>query len=728
MRHARHPILLLAALAAACTLNPEDLLESADLRVDVHNVAPCADTLKLEVSATDAGFHVREVPLHGQDSITVYLTDLDGGHWTARAETRLGGDVLQRASQDLDHSGDQTQVRLDLPDEPAGACGGDADTDTDTDADTDVDTDSDTDADTCEAKTHVLAQRMIDGGSRCTVVVRLDHDTYSLLGYQVFCGPGTDVDQETALETARRDAGFSFQVWEDLSNGAPEVGEFVFYHFPSDEGGVAVVSMYTGLTVFGASIWWDGIGDITYPTEWRDASELGAGCTQAGYFDPWSGYDLTRPEELGEEQAQAAIAAAFSTVIPEAASRYGEDGEVVVLRYPRTIGGFDSTTAEWIVFYNQMYLPGGDADTDVDADTDTDTLVPDCSGAAGLQAGSPWPMYQGCPNHPGRSPATGPSAPVERWRFDSTIPMDWFHGAIALGADGTIYVGSADSHGYALGNLYALAPDGTERWRVELEGVQAPPAIGADGTIYVNSYEKLHALDADGSERWSFRVDGYVDHAPAVWTDGTVYVASSRLYAVDPDGSERWSFALDRSARSAPAVGKDGTIYVVGEVLHAVDPDGTERWSFTGSNLASSATIAADGTIYVAGDELHALEADGTERWSFQHGDRVTTCPALGADGIVYIATKDSDLYAVNPDGTRQWVYMTFERYTRHAPVVDAGGTIYISASQSESLYAVTPDGKLRWRIDGRGSPALDADGVLYVGAGPSFVAYADPL
>ena len=150
MRHARHLVPILAALAAACTLDAGDLLDNADLRVDVSNLAICADTLHIEVSAADAGFHICDVALSGQSSVTVYITSLDGGHWTARLEVRMGGEVLQRASQDFDHAGNQTQVQVELPDEPVGACGGDADTDTDTDTDTDVDSDSDTDAD-CDA-------------------------------------------------------------------------------------------------------------------------------------------------------------------------------------------------------------------------------------------------------------------------------------------------------------------------------------------------------------------------------------------------------------------------------------------------------------------------------------------------------------------------------------------------------------------------------------------------
>ena len=54
----------------------------------------------------------------------------------------------------------------------------------------------------------------------------------------------------------------------------------------------------------------------------------------------------------------------------------------------------------------------------------------------------------------------------------------------AIGSDGTIYIGSNDD------NLYAVNPDGTEKWRYVVPGrrpVRASPAIASDGTIYVTT-------------------------------------------------------------------------------------------------------------------------------------------------------------------------------------------------------------------------------------------------
>ncbi len=58
-----------------------------------------------------------------------------------------------------------------------------------------------------------------------------------------------------------------------------------------------------------------------------------------------------------------------------------------------------------------------------------------------------------------------------------------------IGSDGTIYVASNDA------KLYAINPDGTLNWTYTLGKVSyGSPAIGADGTIYIGSYIRTSML------------------------------------------------------------------------------------------------------------------------------------------------------------------------------------------------------------------------------------------
>ena len=84
------------------------------------------------------------------------------------------------------------------------------------------------------------------------------------------------------------------------------------------------------------------------------------------------------------------------------------------------------------------------------------------------------------------------------------------------------------------------------------------------------------------------------------------------------------------------------------------------RWWVT-----SSPAIGSDGTIYVGSSDnnLYAINPDGSKKWAFKTGDYVDSSPAIGSDGTIYVGSNDSYLYAINPDGSKKWAFDTFETY-----------------------------------------------------------------
>ena len=59
----------------------------------------------------------------------------------------------------------------------------------------------------------------------------------------------------------------------------------------------------------------------------------------------------------------------------------------------------------------------------------------------------------------------------------------------AISADGTIYVGTNIGSGVEGGDIIAINPNGTIRWRKKIanEWVESSPSIGEDGTVYIGS-------------------------------------------------------------------------------------------------------------------------------------------------------------------------------------------------------------------------------------------------
>ncbi len=206
----------------------------------------------------------------------------------------------------------------------------------------------------CQPAIDALASEMYEKIGSCTAVVRLDYQTRAVLAYQLFCGPYTTLTEKEARVTAEEDTGYGL---DDLmlSPDSPS-DEWVFYEPPGDFGGVGVVSARNGLSVFGGSIIWLGTGEITYPTEWRPSSELGSGCDPAGGIPRARGYDLAAGSELSDEEVAAAVDAVLDTAIPGAMWQGGYVFDAVVLLYPRTLGAFDPTQAEWVVLVNGGWL------------------------------------------------------------------------------------------------------------------------------------------------------------------------------------------------------------------------------------------------------------------------------------------------------------------------------------------------------------------------------------
>ncbi|TDF93780.1 PQQ-binding-like beta-propeller repeat protein [Paenibacillus piri] len=307
----------------------------------------------------------------------------------------------------------------------------------------------------------------------------------------------------------------------------------------------------------------------------------------------------------------------------------------------------------------------------------------------------------------------------ERWRLTTGAEII---SSPAIGADGTVYVGSYDK------KLYAIDKKGMKKWEfITGDKIASSPAVGTDGTIYVGSDDKkLYAIKPNGEKKWEFVTGGKIFSSPAIGADGTVYVGSydKKLYAIKPDGMKKWEFVTGDFVPSSPAIGADGTIFVGSrdKKLYAIKPDGTKKWEFeTGNLVESSPAAGSDGTVYVGSEDkkLYAIKPDGTKKWEFETGDLIFSSPGIGADGTVYVGSYDKKLYAIKPDGTKKWEFLTGD-VVFSSPAIDADGTVYIG-SGDKKLYAIKSNGTKKWDFETgaeiASSPAIGPDGAVYIGS-----------
>lgn len=406
--------------------------------------------------------------------------------------------------------------------------------------------------------------------------------------------------------------------------------------------------------------------------------------------------------------------------------------------------------------------------------------VPQCSLSGGTSlAAAPWPKFRGDARNSGFAAGVSLAArggpPAEAWRFATGGPVE---SSPVIGADGTVYVGSADRKVYAITPTGDLDPD----WKFcaggNLEGaacttdedcvgttasgscqtgglstggpITNAPVLDEGGRLYVAtggaSLYTLHASNGTAALA-TIPLVGFLVASPAIAVDprnlGVLYVGSfaGGLFAVCPNGILRWSRA-EAQMRGSPALADDGTIYAVttgeGRSLSAIRPDtGAVKWSFAASGpINASPVVGSDGTIYIADGRgrVFAVQADGQRQTAFAYDApaAITASPAAGVMGSVetlYVADDGGHVAAVaTASGGSRW---TFEvpgaAAVLSSPLVTADGTVIFGADNG-ILYALRDGGggavDVQWEFDVgapiRSSPGIhgmDDEAFVYVGA-----------
>jgi len=374
-------------------------------------------------------------------------------------------------------------------------------------------------------------------------------------------------------------------------------------------------------------------------------------------------------------------------------------------------------------------------------------LGQDATAALPTEPGSPWPSMRHDRRNTGSSPIRAHYRPGERpWSYRTGKGV---FSTPVVGADGTVYAGSADSWFYAVGRRGRL------RWRFKTgEIIDSAGVLGRGTVTFGSGDERVYRLRTGrlrpGRRRvlWRFRPTLRPAQGQLVnWWEGNVTMGPGGVlyagntggaeYAIGPGGRQRWAFPAGNSVWSNAAIANDGTV-LFGSLdlnVYAVDARGRLRWSRpTAGFVTSSPAVGRDGTVYVGSFDgaLHALDPrTGEDRWAFQTEDHVYASPALGP-GAVYIASADGSVYALDRQGRLRWRYDTGDT-VRSSPVLGRAprgdGRILYVGSANGILYALdAKTGRRRWsfattpgapllrdRNDLNGSPALGRRGV-YIG------------
>jgi len=128
--------------------------------------------------------------------------------------------------------------------------------------------------------------------------------------------------------------------------------------------------------------------------------------------------------------------------------------------------------------------------------------------------------------------------------------------------------------------------------------------------------------------------------------------------------------------------------------------DGTQKWRFqTGGAIQGSPAIGPEGVIYVASTDrnVYAVNPDGTEKWRFTAAGAFFGPPVISDDGTIHAAERQGNLYALNPDGSLKWTFTGGTGGTPSEMAIADNGTVYFA--RASDYFAVNPDGSLFWTI-----------------------------
>ncbi|MGH7293785.1 MAG: PQQ-binding-like beta-propeller repeat protein, partial [Polyangiaceae bacterium] len=231
------------------------------------------------------------------------------------------------------------------------------------------------------------------------------------------------------------------------------------------------------------------------------------------------------------------------------------------------------------------------------------SAAPASSPDVPLAHGSPWPKFRGNAAQTARGSVHATGQGGAQWKFQTGRGI---FSSPVVGADGTIYFGSADQ------TFYALAKDGSLRCSIPTgEIIDSSGLLDDRGRVYFGSGDGvLRAADAQtGQVVWTMQADdpkttgGFIDWFEgnvAIGADGTLYVPNDNflVYAVDRDtGTPSWSYKMPDQTWSLPAVdahagalyvGNNNLLPILGKNTFSIGADGSTNWS-----MVSLGTVAA---------------------------------------------------------------------------------------------------------------------------------------
>jgi outer membrane protein assembly factor BamB len=243
---------------------------------------------------------------------------------------------------------------------------------------------------------------------------------------------------------------------------------------------------------------------------------------------------------------------------------------------------------------------------------------------------------------------------LDRWRIEFDTPLS---GTLALGKDGTILIPTLEDQSIAqpgTAGLHGLDADGQPLWFLRVPGGMGPyPCVQADGTVFGLGLDGfLYAVASDGTLRWRVHT-GVTMGMLTLGADSKIYLGrDTEFMALNQDGTRAWVFNDPAVHFRSPVLATDGTVLmgVTDGRLLALRPNGTKRWERL-AGVWTGAMAEQDRFHFPHSNYLSVFSIHGDEVAHHSFLPRIVTPVVIGPDAVAYFGMTDGYVYGMRTTG-----------------------------------------------------------------------------
>ncbi|MHC5795923.1 outer membrane protein assembly factor BamB family protein [Lacisediminihabitans sp. FW035] len=230
----------------------------------------------------------------------------------------------------------------------------------------------------------------------------------------------------------------------------------------------------------------------------------------------------------------------------------------------------------------------------------------------------------------------------------------------AIAGHNRVYVADLAGH---LAALDVTANSHRRVWTLDLGGVDySSPSVGPDGTIYTAIEKQLIAVRDTGDSgviRWRFETTKRIEVSSGVSESGIVVLGTNNdhEYGVRSDGTRAWQLLIHDYTYSSSTVRPDGRAYFAdnsgrvrtvdsstGRIIRTIAPVAPAK-----EHAWTSIVVDARSDTYWGSmnGRVYGYDANGHRLFALSVDSGVSSYPALGVDGTLYVGTVGGLLYAI---------------------------------------------------------------------------------